>query len=340
MAHNIPNVNALVEEFNQLPRQGNWCIGIENIFCSGHFIFAFDPDTEFYNFKGRTPIVYGPGPYSNPVEQANAFVLQFLELFVSCFDMDEFRSYGYGDGRVAPLKWALVDPLSRHDGLLEAIQENLRALGVREDLCNVSMASTEAEGVFHWHGRQKTLSVVAKLSRETNSRLTPCLPQPVRGGLPPVFCTNCGNSLSVHFDQLGLCGWCQEAWYCGKLCQIDDWEKHKKACYESPNVLGWSQSTKDSVRERWQDVPPLTYTEKPDLEETDEKMDSEGVGGETDEGLENWQTDETLSYIDSEDTDSEETDSEETDSEETDQVIETARSSSKWSFSMLSETEA
>jgi hypothetical protein len=69
MAHNIPNLKALVEEFNKLPRLHNWCIGIERIFVNnGYLIFAIDVDSSrpsnysrrlvFYNSIGRTPIVY------------------------------------------------------------------------------------------------------------------------------------------------------------------------------------------------------------------------------------------------------------------------------------------
>jgi MYND finger len=258
MAHNIPDVKALVEEFNKLPRLGNWCIGIRRIFANGYLIFAIDYSSSrrsncmynsqmgpFYNSKGRTPIVYH---VSDPVKQANIIVPHLLDLFVSCFDMDELQSYGYGERRVAPLEWKLLDLLDLgcgYPGLMEAISAELRVLGVREDLCIVGEPCGEVEDdSYGW----LTQAAVTSRSKETNSRCDPNLPEPVSGGPPPVFCAHCGFSISRLGEPLRLCGGCVETWYCDILCQWGDWRNHEKVCYEALNIAGQSQETLDSMR--------------------------------------------------------------------------------------------
>jgi hypothetical protein len=58
--------------------------------------------------------------------------------------MHELRSYGYGERRVAPLEWELLDYYG-YPGFKEAISAELRVLGVREDLCVVGVPCGEVE---------------------------------------------------------------------------------------------------------------------------------------------------------------------------------------------------
>jgi MYND finger len=264
MAHNIPDVKALVEEFNKLPRLGYWCIGIQRIFANGYLIFALDyPNSwrsnytwrgPFYNSKGRTPIVYH---ISDPVKQANIIVPHLLDLFVSCFDMDELRSHGYGERRVAPLEWKLLDQGRDYPGFKEAISAELRVLGVREDLCVVGEPCDEVEESLYGCWEWLTQSAVTSRSKETNSRCDPYLPEPVSGA-PPVFCAHCGFSICQSDEPLRLCGGCVKTWYCDIFCQEEDWKNHEKVCYEALNMAGQSQKTLDSIRrEAEYYLPPL-----------------------------------------------------------------------------------
>jgi len=45
-------------------------------------------------------------------------------------------------------------------------------------------------------------------------------------------CGNCGRQPNVASGTTALlrCGSCKAAWYCGKTCQTDDWQKHKERC--------------------------------------------------------------------------------------------------------------
>jgi MYND finger len=276
MGHSISDVKALVEAFNKLPRDGDWCLSLEPIFVNGYYISAlcnlslFNPP--FLNSRGRTPIVY----VSDPVKQANVIVPHLLDLFVSCFDTTELESYGYGtiypERGVAPRWWCFVDREGNYPGLAAAIQTELRALGVEEGL----YAMQTFPFVSNYHDYQSFIrrTVVTKRSRETNLRLYPDLPEPVTGGPPPVFCPRCGFSIADSFGTpLSLCGGCIETWYCGVSCQRYDWGNHKKGCYEALNLLGQSQRTLDSVRRMEHDLPPLRSIEGWDLEETDSEMD-------------------------------------------------------------------
>jgi MYND finger len=278
MAQNVRDVKALVKEFNNLPTEGSWCIGIEPIFDNGHYVFALD-NSVYINAKGRTPIVYVSDD-SDPVKQANIIVPCFLELFVSCFNLNELQIYGY-NGRVAPQTWVLMDPGPIYPGLAAAIQAELWILGVREDLCVVKMADSEWEYTYKCHLGWMTQSVVTNRSRETNSRLHPDYPELASGGAPPVFCAYCKHSISYSFKPLRLCGGCVETWYCDASCQREDRGAHRNICYESPSLFGQSKSTLVEMRVDWQDMPPLIKVEEGhDSEETDCEMDCKERGCE------------------------------------------------------------
>jgi hypothetical protein len=74
---------------------------------------------------------------SDPVKQANIIAQNILDLFVSCFDVDELWSCELGERRVAPEGWRLVDSVYCCDEFADAISAELRAFGVREDLCTL-----------------------------------------------------------------------------------------------------------------------------------------------------------------------------------------------------------
>jgi MYND finger len=275
MAQNVRDVKALVEEFNNLSIEGSWCIGIVPIFGNGHYIFALN-DSCYRNAKGRTPIVYVSDD-SDPVKLANVIVPYFLELFVSCFDVDELRIHGYS-GRVAPQTWALINSAPIYPELAATIQAELGTLGVREDLCVVEMDNSQWEDTYLWHLKGMTQSVVTKRSRETNSRLHPGYPELASGGHPPVFCANCENSISYFFRPLRLCGGCVETWYCDRSCQREDWDTHRDICYESLSTFGQSRSTLVEISVDWQDMPYLINVEEDyDSKETDsyQEMDTD-----------------------------------------------------------------
>ena len=40
------------------------------------------------------------------------------------------------------------------------------------------------------------------------------------------FCFWCHEPV----PHLQLCGFCKEVWYCGQVCQLRDWPRHKEEC--------------------------------------------------------------------------------------------------------------
>jgi MYND finger len=304
MAHDVGDVKALVEEFNSLPMEGFWCIGIEPIFVHAHYVFAFDNQNGFSNLEGRTPIIY----VSDPAKEAEVIVLSFLELFVSCLDSRELLIYGYNSRRMKPQIWTLLDP-SNHPGLAAAIRAEFRAIGVSENLQYMEYADLNSRYLYELNWRGMIQSVVTKRSIETNSRLYHYLPEPGRGGPPPVFCAspNCGSCITYYLEPLSLCGGCLKAWYCNRPCQRVDWERdHKNVCHESWGLFGQSRAILDKTRQDWQDMPVLIPVEEGNnLSETNSSKPS----------------------------------SEEVDYEEMGQSEKTNSKKTNWSFSQLSETE-
>jgi MYND finger len=268
MARNVRNIRAMVEEFNSLPSAGSWSFGIEPIFVNAYYIFAFDNDTGFFNISGRIPILC----VSDPVKEVNIIVRHLLELFLSSFNWLEFLHHGYHYRRVQPQTWTLISLLAPgpdNQAFAAAIVAELRAIGVGDNLCFLQTASLESHGVYYLsYWRRLTQHAVTLRSLETNARLHPYLPEPARGGPPPVFCANlnCENSITIFFRPLSLCGGCHKAWYCDNYCQGLDWSnRHKHVCNDQPwNMFGQSKAAMDEVEEGKQDMPPLIPVEDSD----------------------------------------------------------------------------
>ena len=49
-------------------------------------------------------------------------------------------------------------------------------------------------------------------------------------------CSSCGSSGATK--KLSPCSRCRAAWYCGKECQLADWQSHKKGCRQAAKAQG------------------------------------------------------------------------------------------------------
>lgn len=104
--------------------------------------------------------------------------------------------------------------------LASAVSARLRAIGVREELCEVSVSDPDHVEIADekW----------AKSKRELAAAI-PFIPADQFAGDVEKSCNACGFTPSLD-TSFKCCARCQRTSYCSRGCQREDWKEHKKDC--------------------------------------------------------------------------------------------------------------
>ncbi|KAJ5485471.1 hypothetical protein N7539_005459 [Penicillium diatomitis] len=170
-----------------------------------------NPYSDHEHTEGRTRIVSLP-----LAQQAKVIVPLLLYSFIGRFDEDG-PIYQMKDSNMpwAPWTWSTDNP-----ALAEAVSARLRAIGVREELCQVSESDPEMT---------KTAQKKWDRMRRELEAAVPFLPEDQFEGEVDQSCNFCGftPSLDYSFQRCARCKW---AYYCSRDCQKADWSSHKQDC--------------------------------------------------------------------------------------------------------------
>lgn len=117
----------------------------------------------------------------------------------------------------APWTWSTLD-----SEIAEAVQDGLRNHGIKPELCQVGICSTEERDILE--------TVRAQLFEG----LMPAshIPTTVNQG-DPTRCHGCGMSRESFFQPLKKCSRCNDAFYHSRDCQKKHWKHHKPDCLPS-----------------------------------------------------------------------------------------------------------
>lgn len=133
----------LVQEFNSLPRtpktpsgqvDNHWQFAVHHVAFepSGDLLYMINPGSLYIHSEGPAQIT----SLATVEEQAELIVPMLLEAFVSCMGMrlQDPRTKAQG-----PWSWGTED-----EKLAKALERRLRAVGVREELCEVKVGDEES----------------------------------------------------------------------------------------------------------------------------------------------------------------------------------------------------
>ncbi|KAJ5368947.1 uncharacterized protein N7496_008707 [Penicillium cataractarum] len=208
-----------VNTFNRLPRPAFDDLGCPNHyhfsvqslpFVPGDAVFMLNPINGHEHTEGRTRIASLP-----PDQQAKIIVPLLLYSFNNRFDNPGFIHQMHESMHPwAPWSWSTTDPV-----LADAVSARLRAIGVREELCQVEVSDPDTVDMIEerWTVMERQLAAAI-----------PFFPDDFAGHVDK-SCNSCGFTPSLDVS-LMRCSRCKQAYYCSKDCQMEDWKTHKKNC--------------------------------------------------------------------------------------------------------------
>jgi hypothetical protein len=166
-------------------------------FLPGDAVFMVNPYNGHEHTEGRTRIASLP-----PGEEAKIMVPLLLYSFNNRFDDDGFIHQMHQDMMPwAPWSWSTADPV-----LASAASARLRAIGVRKELCEVSVSGPDEVEIAEerWAAMKKQLGAHI-----------PFMPDDFVGDVDK-SCNTCGftPSLNVSFQR---CARCKQAYYCSRV---------------------------------------------------------------------------------------------------------------------------
>jgi hypothetical protein len=177
----------------------------------GNAVFLANPYNGHHHVEGRARIT----PLS-PDDQAKIIVPLLLESFVTRFDEDGLIPAMPNDFMPwAPWSWSTTD-----DALARAVSARLEAVGVRSELCEVSVSTPEqiSDAEHSWVGWSQDLLMQME-----------SLPADMGAQDVGKWCGGCGFTPSLDTELL-RCARCRKVHYCTKACQKEDWKIHKTRC--------------------------------------------------------------------------------------------------------------
>lgn len=198
-------------EFDDLGQPNHYHFCIKSLpFVPGDAVFMVNPWNGHEHTEGRTRIVSLP-----PDQQAKIIVPLLLYSFNTRFDESGFIHQMHNDMYPwAPWSWSTADPV-----LASAVSTRLRAIGVRKELCEVSVSGSDdvETAEQRWAVMERQLEAAISI-----------LPDDFAEDVE-TSCNACGFTPSLDYS-FQRCARCKEAYYCSRECQKEDWKSHKKIC--------------------------------------------------------------------------------------------------------------
>ncbi|KAK3374335.1 hypothetical protein B0T24DRAFT_667390 [Lasiosphaeria ovina] len=217
----LPPIEELVSEFNDLPRPERRPDGSPNhwVFGTCRLYLDYDPTTDVIiavNPQSNDVKMDGPGrmvSWETGSAQAEATVPYLLDAF-----LDDPRNIQNHPRPSAPWTWSTLDA-----DKAQAVQDVLEKHGVRPEVCKVGVCSEEELEVLE-RVRGKVFQRLLD-----NAKKKPKPKSPVDPG-NSTRCHGCGLKRQCFFTPLMMCSRCNKAHYHSRVCQLEHWTTHKRAC--------------------------------------------------------------------------------------------------------------
>lgn len=177
----------------------------------GDAVVLVNPYNGHYHTEGRTNILSLP-----LAQRAKVIVPLLLYSFNGRFDESEsIPQMSENNTPWAPWSWSTDNP-----ALSEAVSARLRAIGARQELCQVSVSerSMIEVGERKWGAMEQEME-----------RMMPFFPGDQFRDEVDQSCNYCGFTPSLDYS-FQRCARCKRAYYCSRECQKVDWSSHKKSC--------------------------------------------------------------------------------------------------------------
>jgi len=202
----IMSLPELVKAFNSLPRSqkapsglvGNhWQFAVQHVTLNppSDLVHLVNPDSRFTHCEYSAQIL----SCMSANDQADIVLPMLLKAFVT-----KLGATGSQVPSFAPWSWGTND-----GNLATALQERMKAVGVRKELCSIEF------------GNEKNIAI----QQEAWVRFFGILEEKVKPK-----CANCGQGAKDEAHGLMLCSSCRSVHYCSKVCQKADWKQHKALC--------------------------------------------------------------------------------------------------------------
>lgn len=196
----------LIKAFNGLPRSqktpsglvdNHWQFAVQHVTLNppGDLVHLVNPDSRFVHCEGPAQIL----SCTSAIAQADIVLPMLLKAFVTKLGIADPQVPSYG-----PWSWGTND-----DKLATALEERMKAAGVREELCTIEV------------GDEKKIAI----QQEEWTRFLGMMEEKARPK-----CAKCGQGAKDEAHKLMLCSSCRSVHYCSKLCQKSDWNQHKGLC--------------------------------------------------------------------------------------------------------------
>ncbi len=220
-------MEALVVKFNHLARPektpsgipSHWHFSVRNVPIppSSDLLQIVNPESRFMHSAGPKQIL----ALSTLSSQADAIVPLLLETFVAGINRGPKGEQIKEIPLFAPWSWA-----TNNSDLAKALEKKLKAVGVRSELCTVSVGPKADDDVADdvWKG------FLASLFESMGVRDDDSSAAAVPGSNDAVKCAGCKHGSSTFDHPLKKCAGCAMVQYCSKECQKRDWKYHKLTC--------------------------------------------------------------------------------------------------------------
>lgn len=172
--------------------------------------------------------------------QLNAAILLFLPMFLgqgsdpnSTPTLTRHFSWShYTTEQFAPWSWS-----TNNQAFAVAAEETLRLLGVRHELCTVTISNKQQN--------EAADQTWAESMKCTMDELKLTLRRAGGGAHSRPACHGCDKDSTWFSDGLKQCTKCLKVQYCSGFCQMSDWSQHRSKCRnpESEDELPSNEST-------------------------------------------------------------------------------------------------
>ncbi|KAI9926370.1 hypothetical protein ASPWEDRAFT_176660 [Aspergillus wentii DTO 134E9] len=205
-------MEAAAEAFNKVPRvaktptglPNHWFFSVRHVPLNppGDLVHLVHPPSRLVHVEGPRQI----GSLPSPDVKADAVVPLLLKAFITGTSTGPDGKPLAGVKPTVPWTWGTNDVV-----LAKAVEDKLKSIGVREELCVVQTGNKEHEKISDecWSG------FLSELTKQAG------LPNPEAGKV----CGRCKTGGSLK-----QCAKCKKEVYCSRECQTADWKQHKKIC--------------------------------------------------------------------------------------------------------------
>jgi hypothetical protein len=232
------DIEALVRAFNNLPRSpkvpsglvdNHWQFGVHHVPLTppGDLLYLINPGSRYGHSEGPAQILSLPSAAARAEILVPLLLKSFVDALVTQADpYPPVSAY-------APWSWG-----TGNEELAKALEERLKAVGVRKELCKIKIGD-DASCAIEEEGWSTLLHELIEMTG-SEAKKTIAASNTAQNQHQDI-CANCKKAPTDSVKVLRFCGACKSVRYCSRDCQKVHWKKHKKDCKH--NTISASQGS-------------------------------------------------------------------------------------------------